>query len=89
MKEKTIEILNELDNTDTVKNMRKLKLLLNENKEYNLLISNFIDNKSGDEIVRLRKKLFSIPELNEYLNLQNELRLLSIKINNIIISVLN
>lgn len=97
MKEKTIEILNALDSSDTIKKMRKLKLKLKENKEYNPLINNFIKNKSSyeskdilsEEIINLRKKLFNISEFKEYLNLQNELRLLSININNIIMSVLN
>ena len=47
------------------------------------------DNKLDDEILNLRKKLFNIDELKEFLKIQNNLRLLSININNIILSVLD
>ena len=55
------------------------------NKEYNYIK----DNKLDDEILNLRKKLFNIDELKEFLKIQNDLRLLSININNIILSVLD
>lgn len=94
MKEKTIEILDTLDNTDVIKRLKELSLMINNNNEYNNIMKDFIENKSNynngtEEILNLRKKLFDIEELKEYLELQNQLRFLSIKINNIIMSVLN
>ena len=70
---------------------------LNKNEEYLSLIDTFLknkknyikDNKLDDEILNLRKKLFNIYELKEFLKIQNNLRLLSININNIILSVLD
>ena len=75
----------------------ELKDKLNSNKEYLNLMSEFEKNKKlyienntlDDEIMTLRKKLFKIDELKEYLKIQNNLRLLSININNIILSVLD
>ena len=75
----------------------ELKDKLNSNKEYLNLMSEFEKNKKlyienntlNDEIMSLRKKLFNIDELKEYLKIQNNLRLLSININNIILSVLD
>lgn len=77
--------------------MKELKDKLNSNKEYLNLMSEFEKNKKlyienntlDDEIMTLRKKLFNIDELKEYLKIQNNLRLLSININNIILSVLD
>ena len=60
-------------------------------------MNEFVENKDSyvnnnsieEEIKKLREKLFSIEELEEYLKIQNNLRLLSININNIILDVLN
>lgn len=97
MIEQTKEIIVKLDNTEEIKKMKKLKDKLNQNEEYLSLIDTFLknkknyikDNKLDEEILNLRKKLFNINELKEYLKIQNNLRLLSININNIILSVLD
>ena len=47
-----------------------------------------INNVYNEELINVRKKLFEIDELNEYLKFQNELRLLFPKINNIILSII-
>ena len=97
MKEMTKEIIEKLDNTEEIKQMKELRDKLNKNEEYLSLIDTFLknkknyikDNKLDDEILNLRKKLFNIDELKEFLKIQNDLRLLSININNIILSVLD
>ena len=94
MKEMTKEILEKLDDTEEIKQMKELRDKLNKNEEYLSLIDTFLknyikDNKLDDEILNLRKKLFNIDELKEFLKIQNNLRLLSININNIILSVLD
>lgn len=97
MKEKTKEILEKLDNTKELKRIKELNIKLNNNEEYISLMKTFEDNKESyienntynEELIILRKKLFSIDELNEYLKLQNELRLLFTKINNEILSIID
>ena len=97
MKEMTKEIIDKLDDTEEIKQMKELRDKLNKNEEYLSLIDTFLknkkncikDNKLDDEILNLRKKLFNIDELKEFLKIQNDLRLLSININNIILSVLD
>ncbi len=97
MKEMTKEIIEKLDDTEEIKQMKELRDKLNKNEEYLSLIDTFLknkknyikDNKLDDEILNLRKKLFNIDELKEFLKIQNNLRLLSININNIILSVLD
>ncbi len=95
MIEEVDKIKEKLDNTKEIKRLKELNNLLNHNEEYISLMSEFENNKEdyiknntyNEELVNLRKKLFSINELNEYLKIQNELRLLFSKVNNIIISV--
>lgn len=97
MKEKTKEILEKLDNTKEIKRIKELNIKLNNNEEYISLMKTFEDNKESyienntynEELIILRKKLFSIDELNEYLKLQNELRLIFTKINNEILSIID
>lgn len=96
MKEKVLEITKELENIDEVKRIKILKENIKNNEEYNKLMKNFKKNKQtyienntlNDELIKLRKELFKIEDLKEYLKLQNDIRLLSVKINSIIKSVI-
>ena len=91
------DILNKIDNTKEIIRLKELNNILNNNEEYLSLMKNFNDNKDNymlnnsinEEMIILRKKLFSIPELKEYLSIQNDLRLLFSKINNIIFNIVN
>ncbi len=97
MKEKVKDIIELIDNTNEVKEIKKLIIKINSNEEYLNLMNEFLKNKNSyiindffeNELQILRKKLFSIDELQRFLKLQNNLRLLSININNIILDVLN
>lgn len=97
MKEKVKNVIELIDNNEDVIKIKELKNKINNNQEYLKLMNEFIENKDSyvnnnsieEEIKKLREKLFSINELEEYLKIQNNLRLLSININNIILDVLN
>ena len=97
MKEEVDLILEKLDNTDEIKRLKELNIKLNNNHEYISLMNEFITNKDdyitnnvyNEKLIDIRKRLFKIEELNEYLKLQNELRLLFSNINNEIISIIN
>ena len=75
MKEETIKILEKLDNTKEIKKIKELSIKLNNNEKYISLMKQFNDNKDtyikndtyNEELILLRKQLFSIEELNEYL----------------------
>ena len=96
MKEETKKILDKLDNTKEIKRLKELNNILNNNEEYLSLMSEFESNKDtyiknntyNEELICLRKKLFSIEELKEYLDIQTNLRLIFTKINNEILSVI-
>ena len=97
MKEETIKILEKLDNTKEIKKLKELNEKLNKNNQYISLMSEFENNKEefinnntyNQELIKLRKKLFQIDELKEYLSIQNDLRLIFTKINNIILDTIN
>ena len=97
MNEDVNKILEKLDNTDEIIKLKELSIKLNNNQEYISLMKQFNENKDNyiknntynEELILLRKKLFSIDELNEYLKIQNDLRLLFTKINNTILSIID
>ncbi len=97
MKEKTKEIIEKIDKSEEIIKIKNLQDKINNNEEYKKLMKNFIDSKDvyiknntiNEEIKKLRKELFSIEELKEFLKLQNDIRMLSISINKIILSVLD
>ena len=95
MKEEVKNILDKLDNSDEIKRLKELNNILNNNEEYTSIMKEFNDKKDDyilnnsfdEEVLNIRRKLFSIPELKEYLSIQNELRLLFTKINNTIFDI--
>ena len=50
---------------------------------------NKIDNPSNEEIIELRKQLFEIDGVREYLSLENDIRLFSKKTSKIISSIVD
>lgn len=97
MFEKENEIIEEIDKLDVVKKTRELINKIKDNDEYILLMNEFNKNKKyfeengllKEKIIELRKKLFSISEVKEYMSLSNDIRLLSIRISKIISSTIN
>ena len=82
---------------DEVKKLKELIQKLNNNDEYIYLMKEFEknqvnyvkDNVLKEKIIELRKKLFEIEELKEYLSIESNLRLFSNQISNIISSIVN
>lgn len=91
IKDKQKDIINKLDNSEEIKRFKELEKEIKNNKEYNSLMNEFnkIDNPSNEDIIELRKKLFLIDGVKEYLSLENDIRLLSKKTSNIISSIVD
>ena len=91
MIEKEQEIINKIDNSEEIKRFKELEKQIKNNEEYNSLMNDFnkIENPSNEEIIELRKKLFQIEGVKEYLNLEKEIRLFSKKTSNIISSIVD
>ena len=92
MIEKQNEIINMIENLEDVKKLNKLKEKINSNKTYLSLMKEFEDNKEkykkdgilNKKKIEVRKKIFEIEEIKEFLGISNNMRLLSIRISNII-----
>ena len=95
MEEKQIEIINKIDNLDEIKRYKELGKIIKDNEEYKIIMDIFNKNKElyekenrlNEEIINLRKKLFSIPEVKEYAKLESDIRLLVKQINKTICSI--
>lgn len=85
------EIINKIDNSKEIKRFKELENSIKNNKEYITLMNEFNkqDNPSNEEIIELRKKLFQIDGVKEYLELEKEIRLFSKKTSNIIASIVD
>ena len=85
------EIIKKMDNSKEIKRFKELEKSIKNNKEYISLMDNFNSKKnpSNEEIIELRKKLFLIDGVKEYLSLEQEIRLLSKKTSNIISSIVD
>ena len=91
MLQKQQDIINKINNSEEIKRFKELEKQIKSNKEYNSLIDEFnkIENPSNEEIIELRKKLFQIEGVKEYLDLEKEIRIFSKKTSNIISSIIN
>ena len=91
MIEKQKDIINKIDNSDEIKRFKELEKQIKNNKEYISLMEDFNkkNNPSNEEIIKLRKELFKIDGVKEYLSLEKEIRLFSKKTSDIISSIVN
>ena len=85
------EIINKIDNSEEIKRFKELEKSIKNNKEYISLMNDFNkqENPSNEDIIKLRKKLFEIDGVKEYLELEKEIRLFSKKTSNIIASIVD
>ena len=85
------DIINKIDSSEELRRFKELEEQIKNNEEYNSLMNEFnkIENPSNEEIIELRKKLFQIEGVKEYLNLEKEIRLFSKKTSNIISSIVD
>ena len=97
IQEKQDKIIKELTNLDEIKRFKELEKSIKNTKKYNELVSNFEKNKDkyekegilNQEVIKFRKSIFEIDEVKEYAKLENDVRLLSRKISDIISSIVN
>jgi cell fate (sporulation/competence/biofilm development) regulator YmcA (YheA/YmcA/DUF963 family) len=84
-------IINKIDNSDEIKRFKELEKQIKNNEEYISLMDDFNkkENPSNEEIIELRKKLFKIEGVEEYLSLEKEIRLFSKETGKIISSIVD
>lgn len=84
-------IINKIDNSDEIKRFKELEKQIKNNEKYISLMDDFNkkENPSNEEIIELRKKLFKIEGVEEYLSLEKEIRLFSKQTSKIISSIVD
>ena len=87
IEEKQNEIINLMDNCDEIKRFKELEIIIKNNDNYNNIVSKFNSNLDNNEIIKLRKELFDIKEIKEYSMLENEIRIFSKRLSDIISSI--
>lgn len=75
-------LIKEIDNTSEVKRFKELSKIIKSNKEYMSLIDRLNDSNNNEEIISLRKELFKIPEIKEYVSLESDIRLFAKELSN-------
>lgn len=76
----TSKLINELDNTYEIKRFKELSKIIKSNKEYMSKIEKLNNTSNPDEVITLRKELFSFGKIKEYIELESQIRLISKKI---------
>ena len=87
IEEKQNEIINLMDNCDEIKRFKELEIIIKNNDNYNNIVFKFNSNLDNNEIIKLRKELFDLKEIKEYSMLENEIRIFSKRLSDIISSI--
>lgn len=80
-------LIKEIDNTYEIKRFKILSKLIKSNKEYMAKINKLNNSNNNEEIISLRKELFNIPEIKEYMSLESDIRLFAKKVSNELSSI--
>lgn len=86
---KTYEILDDIDNSSFKKRLYEIKEAINKDNEAKKLIKEFNNAKElyekfhlEEEFLKAKEKLLKNELIKEYINIQNSINLLALKINN-------
>jgi len=79
--EQTYKLIDELNNSELIKQLRNYKQKLMGNEEILLLIKKINKCVDANEKIILRKKLYQIVDYQKYMELYNELALIVFQIN--------
>ena len=85
---KVYEIIDDIENSNIKKRLDEIKKEIEGNKELKKLIKDFNNKKElfskyniKEDFIEAKSKLISNDLIKEYINIQNEINLLSMKIN--------
>ena len=80
-------LINELDNTYEIIRFKELYNVIKSNKEYMSLIDKLNSTTNIEEVISIRKELFKHKEIKEYVKLEKDIRLFSMKLSKEISSI--
>lgn len=96
MIEKVYEIIDEINSSEIKRRLDELKKEIKENKDIKLLLDKFNETKLlyekyniKEDYIKSKVELMKNPVIKEYLNIQNEINLLSLEINQRINNIKN
>lgn len=88
MMDKVFKIIDDIEKSDIKKRLDSIKKEIQSNEEIKTLIKNFNNKKElyekynlKDDFIEAKSKLLSNSIIREYISIQNEINLLSMKIN--------
>ena len=89
MIDKIYESIDTINNSNMINRLNELKEMINSNEEIKNKINNFYNAKDlyekynyKDNYLKAKLNLFDDPVIKEYLDIQNEINLISLYINN-------
>ena len=83
----TSKLINEIDNTKEVIRFKELHNSIKSNKEYMILIDKLNTTDNINEVIAIRKELFKYGDIKEYIELEKQIRLFSMKLSKEISSI--
>lgn len=96
MIEKVYEIIDEINSSEIKRRLDEIKKEIKENKDIKLLLDKFNETKLlyekyniKEDYIKSKIELMKHPVIKEYLNIQNEINLLSLEINQRINNIKN
>lgn len=89
MVDKAYEIIDMIDDSNIKMRINKIKLMINNNEDTKMLIKKFYEAKNmyekynyKDEFIKAKLNMLKDPLIKEYVELQNKINLITLKINN-------
>ncbi|MBR4830286.1 MAG: hypothetical protein IKZ96_00770 [Bacilli bacterium] len=76
----TSKLIKEIDNTYEVIRFKELSKVIKSNKEYMTLIDKLNSTDNINDVIAIRKELFKYGDIKEYIELEKQIRLFSMRL---------
>ena len=83
----TSKLINEIDSCYEITRFKELHNSIKSNKQYMNLLDKLNSASNIEDVISIRKELFKYDDINEYINLEKEVRLFSRKLSNELSSI--
>ena len=81
------KLISELDNTYEIIRFKELHNSIKSNKEYMSLLDKLNSSTNINDVIAIRKELFKYGDIKEYIELEKQIRLFSMKLSKEISSI--
>ena len=83
----TSKLIKDIDNTKEVIRFKELHNSIKSNKEYMSLLDKLNSSTNINDVIAIRKELFKYGDIKEYIELEKQIRLFSMKLSKEISSI--